>query len=294
MLSARRPVDLAETPGHVEAENSLSLIEVAMEAMASKTRSDDDDDRPESVIPESGNHQPSSSQQGQTRTAVFLKPQSASLLPWTAPLTELGEHCDALKANVLMRCSPWQMKTLVFAGVTAGCGASTVAAYFAETLASDARSTVLLIDANLRSRTGRPMGDGAEELETSFAAIIAGDKGLLIPMPDPGTLYVLPSGPPLPRPSLLFQNVAFEEFLQLARERFDYIVFDAPPLQGHPESLVLSRWADAVVLVVESEKTRKGRALWAKQQVEAAGGNLLGVVLNKRRFHIPEWIYRML
>ena len=51
------------------------------------------------------------------------------------------------------------------------------------------------------------------------------------------------------------------------------------------------READAVVLVVESERTRKKTARWARQQLEDAGAKLLGVVLNKRAQHIPAWLY---
>jgi Mrp family chromosome partitioning ATPase len=90
----------------------------------------------------------------------------------------------------------------------------------------------------------------------------------------------------------LFQSVAFDQFLQTVRERFQYVIVDAPPIQGHPETLVLSRKADGVVLVIEAERTRKQTALWAKQQIHDVGGRLLGVVLNKRNQYIPNWLYK--
>ena len=93
-------------------------------------------------------------------------------------------------------------------------------------------------------------------------------------------------------PLSVFQSEAFDEFLQKAREFFKYVVVDAPPLAGHPETLLLSRKADGVILVIESEKTRKQSALWAKKQIETAGGKLLGVVLNKRKYRIPNWLYK--
>lgn len=95
-------------------------------------------------------------------------------------------------------------------------------------------------------------------------------------------------------PLALIQSEAFDRFLATVRERFDHVIVDAPPLQGFPESLVLSRKVDGVVLVVESGKTRKRTALWAKQQVVDAGGTLLGVVLNKRKYYIPNWLYRLI
>jgi Mrp family chromosome partitioning ATPase len=48
---------------------------------------------------------------------------------------------------------------------------------------------------------------------------------------------------------------------------------------------------DGVILVIESQKTRKRAARWAKEQIEGAGGKLLGVVLNKHRYYMPDWLY---
>jgi len=49
-----------------------------------------------------------------------------------------------------------------------------------------------------------------------------------------------------------------------------------------------------VVLVIESGKTRRQVALRAKKELEEAGGMLLGVILNKRKYYIPNWIYKRL
>jgi Mrp family chromosome partitioning ATPase len=78
------------------------------------------------------------------------------------------------------------------------------------------------------------------------------------------------------------------------RDKFDYVILDAPPVPAFPECLVLCAKVDGVVLVVESGKTRRQVALRARKQVEEVGGKVLGVVLNKRKYYIPEWIYRRL
>ncbi|MFB3123892.1 MAG: cobalamin biosynthesis protein CobQ, partial [Candidatus Binatia bacterium] len=71
-------------------------------------------------------------------------------------------------------------------------------------------------------------------------------------------------------------------------------VLDAPSVHGFAECRVLCAKVDGVVLVVESGRTRRQVAFNAKKQLEEAGGKLLGVVLNKRRYYIPEFIYRWL
>lgn len=78
------------------------------------------------------------------------------------------------------------------------------------------------------------------------------------------------------------------------RTEFDYVVLDGPPLPSFSESKVICNKVDGVVIVIESGKTRKQVALRAKKYIEQAGGTVLGVVLNKRKYHIPKWIYRRL
>jgi protein-tyrosine kinase len=47
-------------------------------------------------------------------------------------------------------------------------------------------------------------------------------------------------------------------------------------------------------MVVESGKIRKQVALRAKKELEDAGAKILGVVFNRRKYHIPDWIYKRL
>ena len=78
------------------------------------------------------------------------------------------------------------------------------------------------------------------------------------------------------------------------RNRFDYIIVDAPPLGLFTESMFLSSKVDAVMLVAQAGKTPRWAMQKVKMQIEEVGAKILGVVLNKRRFHIPDWLYKRL
>jgi len=56
----------------------------------------------------------------------------------------------------------------------------------------------------------------------------------------------------------------------------------------------LASLCDGVVLVVEAGSQRWEVVCKAKEQLLKWNANTLGVVLNKRRFPIPEWLYRTL
>lgn len=85
-----------------------------------------------------------------------------------------------------------------------------------------------------------------------------------------------------------------ESNLETLRGVFDYILLDCPPLAESDEAIVLAPDSDGVVIVVEADTTRREQIQNAQKTIERAEGNLLGFVLNKRRYTVPNWIYKRL
>ena len=107
-------------------------------------------------------------------------------------------------------------------------------------------------------------------------------------------LAFLPSGPPLADPAPSFRSDKFEGFLRIARARFDYVILDTPPVSRYVDCLVIGPRVDHVILVVRAHRTKKQIVVHAKEQIAKHGGRIMGVVLNRRRFFIPEFIYKRL
>ncbi len=78
------------------------------------------------------------------------------------------------------------------------------------------------------------------------------------------------------------------------RDQFDLVLLDGPAVSGQPDVLWLASLADAVLMVVEAERTPALSAINTLRLIREAGGKPLGVVLNKRRFVIPQWVYQWL
>lgn len=95
-------------------------------------------------------------------------------------------------------------------------------------------------------------------------------------------------------PGNVFGGKVFGEFLKRARSRYDLIAIDSPPLSASSAATIIATKADGVILVIEAERVRREVIQRAVTQLEDAGAHLLGVVLNKRRFPIPNFIYRMI
>jgi len=76
------------------------------------------------------------------------------------------------------------------------------------------------------------------------------------------------------------------------RENFDLVLVDAPPLSASWNAVRLSGLVDGVVLVVEAGKTRWHVVRHGMDQIAAQRGNVLGVILNRQKHYIPDFIYR--
>ncbi len=172
-------------------------------------------------------------------------------------------------------------------------GVSLVAENLAVCAAEIYGGRVLLVDANLRNASvARRFGaDQSPGLYDCLAGDVAVQKCIV------GTahtnLFVLPAGlgaTPYPQCS---NELAGELFGDLRRD-FELIILDLPPADDMDEMILASRLVDGFLLILESERTRRLAAQRVVRRLEQIEARLLGVVLNKRRNHIPEWLYRRL
>jgi protein-tyrosine kinase len=206
-----------------------------------------------------------------------------------------GAECyQNLKTNLLGRYPDLCLKTLIFCGTAHGDGSTTTAANFATMLVDDCRMKVLLVDANFRTPCVHDLFSVENSPGLSDYLVNGGKMDLPAVKGGLGNLYVLPSGSRRSNPIRLFETEKFDRFLQETNERFDYVILDAPPLPTFAESRVICPKVDGVVLVVGAGKTRKQVAQRAKKDLEESGGKVLGVVINRRKFHIPQWLYERL
>jgi hypothetical protein len=182
----------------------------------------------------------------------------------------------------------------LFAGLEGEAGCASICARAGEILAARAEGPVCIVDANFRSPSlHRYFGVENEKglVEATFEAGPIQSFVQQIPEPD---LWLMPSGKAAT--NLRFPAMADGLRVRIAelRETFRYVVIHSGPLRLETSAMLLSRWTDGVVLVLEANATRRDAARRVKDNLAAAGVSVLGVVLNNRTFPIPEAIYRRL
>lgn len=82
------------------------------------------------------------------------------------------------------------------------------------------------------------------------------------------------------------------EFLAKLREAFDMVVIASPAATDAPIGVLLSRFVDGNILVLEAGRTRAPVALELRNSLSASGGMVVGAVLTKYRSFVPRMLRR--
>jgi Mrp family chromosome partitioning ATPase len=237
--------------------------------------------------------------QKEKRGEELTSPVSASYgpLPLSSPDKDdltLEQAMLSLYQSIesLLRNSP--KKVIQFIASREGEGASTIVREFGLMIAKKLDKSVLIVDADqLNPRQHLFFGItpeyGWQDIFKDNGEI---DK-VLYQIKD-SNLYLCPVSPNGPFTHHVFDSPKIEDLWKKLKERFDLILVDSPPATSSPDGIAIARNVDGVVLVLEAEKTRWPVAESVKDKITNNGGNILGVVFNKRRYHIPGFLYRRL
>ncbi len=184
--------------------------------------------------------------------------------------------------------------SVMFCGVDEGSGCSTVCASVAEILASQVRGKVCLVDANVRNPS----------LHRFFQ--LDNDRGFTNMLIDQGRvedfahqlpgrdLWVMPNGSvPADLWSLSDTEFVRSRVLEL-RGAFRHVIIDIAPASRYLDAITIGQVVDGVVLVISSDTTKREIARQTKESLEEANVAVLGAVLNKRKYPIPQFLYSTL
>jgi Mrp family chromosome partitioning ATPase len=107
-------------------------------------------------------------------------------------------------------------------------------------------------------------------------------------------LFISPSSQDFASSPSIYNSLLIDVFWKKLKPRFDLILVDSPPATTSTDGLAMSSKVEGTVLVVEAEKTRWPVAENVRDRIKRSGGNILGMVLNKRKYYIPGFIYKRL
>jgi polysaccharide biosynthesis transport protein len=171
------------------------------------------------------------------------------------------------------------LKVVAVTSPAAGDGKTTTAINLAATLAQTPGCRVLLVDTDLRRpAVGGNLGLGGPGPGLAEAAVDERLELSDVVRSTPHDLFVLPSGAPPPNPYQALESARVGQLLDQAREAYDYVVLDTPPVLFVPDCKLMSQWIDGFLVVVAAHRTPRkllGAALSALEE-----SKVLGIVFN--------------
>jgi capsular exopolysaccharide synthesis family protein len=186
------------------------------------------------------------------------------------------------------------IQTVMVASCQRGNGATTTAVGLAATLARRPAARVLLVDADLRAPAlHRVLGvpDRA-----GFRELLGKGEGCSdhVQTTAHANLFVMTSGLSSSSALEVYSAAALARVVTELKSRFDFIVFDTSPFLEFPDAYALAPHLDAVLLVVEADRTLVDDARRAMRELQRSGLRAAGVVLNRQRNYTPRLLRRAL
>jgi len=217
-------------------------------------------------------------------------PQNVGSLLQEGPESPHAEAYRVLRTNLLFSKKNPQANSLTVVSGGAGEGKSTTIFNLATVFAQHGHR-VLLVDSDLRRPSLHKLLNVSNSVGLTNYLLKQNTIEEVIQTTDMPSLFFLPSGK-LPSSSLgILNSTQMKEFIVQAKERFDFVFFDSPPIMGVSDASVLASAVDLALLVIQYRKYPQAMTIRAKQMVEKVGGTLLGVVLNNINISQDSYYY---
>ncbi|MDG6079616.1 polysaccharide biosynthesis tyrosine autokinase [Erythrobacter litoralis] len=196
------------------------------------------------------------------------------------PKSPVSEAYQSLVTNLRYSTGEGIPRTLTVTSAQAGEGKTTTSGKLALEFAQLGRNT-LLIDADLRRPTlHRKLENTKQE---GFTTVLAGENRIEDVVVQSGVpnLSYMTALPMPPDPAALLGTTRFDDLMHSLTQRYDCVVFDAPPMLGLSDAPTLAAHTDAVLVVVDASSGHRGAVKAALRRLEMVNANVIGAILTK-------------
>lgn len=202
-----------------------------------------------------------------TPTAALADPKSA-----------ISESYNSLRGALLYSTPNGLPRTMLVTSSQPSEGKSTTSLAMAEGLAR-LGNRVALLDVDMRRPALHAVIGIAND--AGMSSLLTGQHSVddaLRPTAHEN-LFVITSGPIPPSPTELISSGRLNAVLQELSARFDVVILDSPPVLGLADAPLMSALVEGVVLVVQSNRSRRGSLKASLRRLRSMHPNVLGAVL---------------
>lgn len=199
------------------------------------------------------------------------------------PKSPVSEGYNSLRSSLLYSTAAGLPRTILVTSSQPSEGKSTTALAIARGIARLGRSVVLL-DVDLRRpalHRAVPMLNGENSVGVSSILTSQCDVDDAIRATDDENLKLITSGPIPPSPTELLSSNRMTQLIDELLTRFDLVLIDSPPVLGLADSPLMAALVDGVVVVIQSDRSRRGSLKASLRRLRTMRTTILGAVLTK-------------
>ena len=210
------------------------------------------------------------------KSAIFKNLKELSTIEGN--IASFASDKQLIKTILVTSCSPLEGKTV-----------SSISMALA--LSIEANAKVVLIEGNMSSPRIHELFNIDTVPGLSDLLISRANLNETMRKTEFKNLTIIPSGSDISKKLDVFETERLQDLLGSLKKDFDYVIVDGQSVSGSSDVSIISKYFDGIVFVVECEKTRWEVLQQSKEKIKGVGGKILGVVLNKRIYYIPEKLY---
>ena len=191
----------------------------------------------------------------------------------------LTEGLNQLKTNLAF-CGK-DIKVITITSSVPNEGKSSVAFDLSKTMAEGGKK-ILMVDADLR-KSVLAAKYHIQGIDKGLSHYLTGQAEIedIIYETETEGFYLSVAGPLSPDPTSLLDSDQFQKFIDKVREDYDYVIIDAPPLGVVIDAVIIGKYCDGAVLVIEQGVIKRKIVQDVIKQLKRGEVRILGAVLNK-------------
>jgi capsular exopolysaccharide synthesis family protein len=204
----------------------------------------------------------------------------------------VAEQYKVLRTNLYSLSPGNPVKTLVITSSQPAEGKTTTSCNLAFALSLDNEKKILLVDSDFRKPDIHNIFN--MERKPGFSDILNSDGVLLETMlkkPAAGNLFIIPAGSIKTNPSEILISTKIKNIIDKLRLKFDYIIFDTPPVLSVTDACILGSLCDAVILIVRADVTQKRMIEEAYNMLTGAQAKPKGCILTGVHHLLDSYYY---
>lgn len=210
---------------------------------------------------------------------------STDLIINVNPKSIFSEAIKTVRTNLAFSNIDKEMKVILTTSPQSGDGKSFITANLAVAYAQEGKK-VLVVDCDLRKGRQHEIFEVMNLTSGGYSNLILNYKDEIklnkyIVGTTNKNIDLLPTGPTPPNPVELLVSENNKKLMKQLREKYDIILLDCPPVLGLSDTMIMTKYSDANVIVVSSRRTKIESLDKAKKVFAQANAKITGVIINR-------------